>query len=244
MLLALAAPGFAAVPAASGAIQGRVLNPLSGEYVGNAEVRLTGTERVTFTENDGSFAFEGVPAGPAAVTVTFSGYPPATDTITLAAGQTAVREINLTPATTAAPKVKDGRVQLQAFTVSSEREGNAKAVQAQRRNMDITTSVSSDVFGDITDGNMGEFLKYLPGVDIDYVESEARGPRLGGMDGQYVGVTVDGMRSASADSNRGAATPPGPPASRASSSPASNRSRSAAPPARSRTPIRPRAPSI
>src|SRR5690606_18952148 len=28
-------------------------------------------------------------------------------------------------------------------------------------------------------------------------------PRLGGMDGQYVGVSFDGMRSASADANRG-----------------------------------------
>jgi len=59
------------------------------------------------------------------------------------------------------------------------------------------------VYGDVTDGNVGEFLKYLPGVDLDYVESEARGPRLGGMDGQYVGVSFDGMRTASADANRG-----------------------------------------
>ena len=93
----------------------------------------------------------------------------------------------------------DLAVQLQAFTVSSEREGNAKAIMSQRRSMSITTSVASDIFGDVTDGNVGEFLKYLPGVDLDYVESEARGPRLGGMDSQYVGVTFDGIRSASAD---------------------------------------------
>ena len=187
----------------SGTVQGRVFNPASREYVGNAEVRLVGTDRVVFTESDGAFTFTGVAAGPASITVNFSGYTPATESFAVVAGQTAVREINLTSAAATPPAVKDGKVQLQAFTVSSEREGNAKAVQAQRRNMDITTSVSSDVFGDITDGNMGEFLKYLPGVDIDYVESEARGPRLGGMDGQYVGVTVDGMRTASADSNRG-----------------------------------------
>ncbi|PAW66403.1 MAG: hypothetical protein B9S34_08230 [Opitutia bacterium Tous-C1TDCM] len=196
-----AAVPAAGVAAASGTIQGRVFNPVSREYVGNAEVRLGGTERAVFTESDGTFAFPGVPAGPASVTVTFSGYLPATEAFNVVAGDIAVREINLTSA--AAPGAKDGKIQLAAFTVSTEREGNAKAVQAQRRNMDITTSVSSDIFGDITDGNMGEFLKYLPGVDIDYVESEARGPRLGGMDGQYVGVTVDGMRTASADSNRG-----------------------------------------
>ena len=191
-----------AQPAATGTIQGRVYNPVAKEFVRNAEVRLAGTSQVTYTENDGSFQFAQVAPGDATVAVTYTGYNPMSERFTVTAGQIAMREINLT--STAAGSVrKDGAVQLAAFTVSSEREGNAKAIMDQRRNMDITTSVSSDIFGDITDGNMGEFLKYLPGVDIDYVESEARGPRLGGMDGQYVGVSLDGVRTASADSNRG-----------------------------------------
>jgi iron complex outermembrane receptor protein len=203
LLLALLTALTCAAQAPTGTVQGRVLNPVSREYVGNAEVRLGGSDRIVFTESDGTFAFAGVAAGPVSLTVNFSGYTPATDSFTLVAGQAAVREISLTSAATGTAARRDGKVVLEAFTVSSEREGNAKAVQAQRRNMDITNSVSSDVFGDITDGNMGEFLKYLPGVDIDYVVSAARGPRLGGMDGQYVGVTIDGMRTASADSNRG-----------------------------------------
>ena len=208
-LIALSGCGFAAVAsllaqtAGTGAVQGRVYNPVAKEYVRNAEVRLEGTNQITYTESDGSFQFTQVAPGAATVVVNYTGYNSVNESFTVTAGQIAAREINLTSAAAAAATKKDGAVQLQAFTVSSEREGNAKAVQAQRRNMDITTSVSSDVFGDITDGNMGEFLKYLPGVDIDHVESEARGPRLGGMDGQYVGVTVDGMRTASADSNRG-----------------------------------------
>lgn len=185
----------------TGNIQGRVFNPISKEYVRNAEVRLEGTNRITYTENDGSFEFTNVPAGSASVTVSFTGYNQAKEAFTVTAGQTAVREINLT--STAAGESKDGVVQLSAFTVSSEREGNSKAIMEQRRNMNITTSVSSDIFGDVTDGNVGEFLKYLPGVDLDYVESEPRGPRLGGMDGQYVGVSFDGMRTANADANRG-----------------------------------------
>lgn len=186
----------------SGTIQGRVFNPTSREYVRNAEVRLEGTNQVTYTENDGSFQFINVPAGDATISVTFVGYNTAKETFNVQAGQTAVREINLT-STAAGVAGKDGVIQLQAFTVSSEREGNAKAIQAQRREMNIITSVSSDLFGDVADGNVGEFLKYLPGVDLDYVESEPRGPRLGGMDGQYVGVAFDGMRTASADANRG-----------------------------------------
>jgi iron complex outermembrane receptor protein len=193
-----------AQPAGTGSVQGRVYNPVSKEYVGNAEVRLDGTNQTTYTESDGSFSFSGVPAGTATVSVAFSGYNTAKDTFTVTAGQPAVREINLTSTAAApAPVGKDGVVQLTAFTVASEREGNSKAIMAQRRNMNITTSVSSDIFGDVADGNVGEFLKYLPGVDLDYVESEPRGPRLGGMDGQYVGVSFDGMRTASADANRG-----------------------------------------
>lgn len=197
-----AAAGLCAQPAATGTIQGRVYNPTAKEYVGNAEVRLDGTTQIAFTENDGAFRFENVPAGPASITVNFTGYTSVKESFTVTAGLPAVREINLV--STADVSKKEGEVvQLQAFTVSSEREGNSKAIMAQRRNMNISTSVSSDIFGDVADGNVGEFLKYLPGVDLDYVESEARGPRLGGMDGQYVGVSFDGMRTASADANRG-----------------------------------------
>ena len=198
----LAVGDLCAQPAATGTVQGRVYNPVSKEYVGNAEVRLDGTTQVMFTENDGAFRFDHVPAGPASITVNFTGYITAKESFTVTAGLPAVREINLM-STAAAPQREGEVIQLQAFTVSSEREGNSKAIMAQRKNMNISTSVSSDIFGDVTDGNVGEFLKYLPGVDLDYVESEARGPRLGGMDGQYVGVSTDGMSGASADANRG-----------------------------------------
>jgi iron complex outermembrane receptor protein len=205
LLFALGGWLLAAVSAyaqATGSIQGRVFNPVSKEYVRNAEVRLDGTNQLTYTENDGAFSFAQVPVGPASITITYTGYNTVKENFTVSAGQPSVREINLISAE-AAPQTKDGVIQLAAFTVSSEREGNAKAIMDQRRNMNISTSVSSDIFGDVTDGNVGEFLKYLPGVDIDYVESEARGPRLGGMDSQYVGVSFDGMRTASADANRG-----------------------------------------
>ncbi len=187
----------------TGTVQGRVYNPVTKQYVRNAEIRLEGTQQVTYSENDGSFQFRNVASGPATINVNYTGYNPVKETFTVTAGQPSVREINLTSTAQAAPDTKDGVLQLQAFTVASEREGNAKAIMAQRRNMDISTSVSSDIFGEVADGNVGEFLKYLPGVDLDYVESEARGPRLGGMDSQYVGVSFDGMKTASADANRG-----------------------------------------
>jgi len=191
------------VPPDTGTVQGRVFNPAANHYVANAEVRLESTNQVTYTENDGTFQFNQVASGPVTIAVSYTGYVSVRDVFLVGPGQIAVREITLTSTASPPPTRKDGIIQLQAFTVSSEREGNAKAIQEQRRNLEISTSVSSDIFGDVTDGNVGEFLKYLPGVDLDYVESEARGPKLGGMEGQYVGVSFDGIRTASADANRG-----------------------------------------
>ncbi|MCX6955177.1 MAG: TonB-dependent receptor, partial [Verrucomicrobia bacterium] len=187
--------------AATGGVTGRIFNPVTKEYVRSAEVRIAGTSLVTETESDGSFSFSAVPAGPVTLTVTYTGYTAPADTFTVSAGQTAVREINLTStgAPVAGKGTTDEPLQLQAFIVSNEREGNAKAIMDQRRNMNISTSVAADTFGDVTEGNVGEFLKFIPGVDVEYVDGISRGPRIGGMDGQYVGVTMDGAAVASAD---------------------------------------------
>lgn len=195
IVLLFSAAAAAAQPGGTGRITGRVFNPATGEYVRNAEVRLAGTQQVVATESDGSFAFEGVPTGSATINVNYTGYQPATETLAVVAGQTVTREIVLTSTQAGA----GGALRMTEFVVSSEREGNAKAIMEQRRNMNISTSVASDVFGDVAEGNVGEFLKYLPGVELDYVEGVARGPRLGGLDAQYTSLTIDGANLASAD---------------------------------------------
>ena len=179
-----------------GAITGRVLNPATGEYVANAEVRIAGSERSTVSDAGGFYRLEGVPAGTVTVSVSFTGYKTESAALTVTASSTATKdfEIHSVDISTMGETVK-----LEAFTVSSEREGNAKAIMAQRNSMNITNSVSADVFGTTSEGNVGEFLKYLPGVDMEYVEADTRTPRLGGLDPFYTGVTLNGMGMASAD---------------------------------------------
>ena len=83
-------------------------------------------------------------------------------------------------------------MRLESFVVSNEREGNAKAIMEQRAALNMKSVVASDNFGDVTGGNVGEFVKYLPGVVIDYVDADARAIRLGGLDPKYAAVSVDG----------------------------------------------------
>ncbi|MES2695134.1 MAG: TonB-dependent receptor [Verrucomicrobiota bacterium] len=186
---------------ATGSIVGRVFNASTQEYLSSAEVSVLGTGLVAVTESDGTYRLSGVPAGLAVLTVKYTGTKAEPTSLQVTAGATVTRDIELRSSTDAAAA---GEIlKLGAFVVSTEREGNAKAIMEQRNSMNLTNSVSSDHFGDVAEGNVGEFLKNMPGVDLEYVGPDSRGPRLRGMDPEYVGVSVDGMKMASGDASQG-----------------------------------------
>jgi iron complex outermembrane receptor protein len=202
LLLALfATAALAQSRTGTGAIAGRVFNPATQEYVRNAEVRVEGTNLVAYTGDDGTFVLSNVPAGEIAVSVTYTGYERASTRIALAAGETATKDFELKGSTyQPSSAAKERAIVLGEFVVSTEREGNAKAIMEQRAAINMKSVVAADNFGDITGGNIGEFIKYLPGVVMDYNNSDARYARIGGLDPRYVGVSIDGMNVASAAS--------------------------------------------
>ncbi|MBI5689355.1 MAG: TonB-dependent receptor [Verrucomicrobia bacterium] len=187
---------------ATGRIAGRIFNPATQEYVRNAEISLEGTALSTFSEDAGAYLLSGVPAGEVTLIVTYTGYDRATARVRVAPGETATRDFELVGSTYQSGVAKPGEsvVRLDKFVVSTEREGNAKAIMEQRAALNMKNVVASDNFGDVTGGNIGEFMKYLPGVVIDYNNADARAVRIGGLDPKYASVSIDGMRMASAAS--------------------------------------------
>ena len=187
---------------AAGTILGRIFNPATKEYVRNAEVRVEGTDLVAYSADDGSYVLTGVAPGAPTLSVAYTGYERATATVQLGAGLTATRDFELKGLTYAGPADKSAEtvLRLGQFVVSTEREGNAKAIMEQRAALNMKNVVASDNFGEVTGGNVGEFIKYLPGVVMDYTNADARAARIGGLDPKYVGVSIDGMRMASASS--------------------------------------------
>ncbi|MSU50174.1 MAG: TonB-dependent receptor, partial [Opitutus sp.] len=190
---------------AVGRVIGRVFNPATQEYVRHAEVSVEGGNVVAFSGDDGSFTLSNVPAGEVTLAVVYTGYERATSRVVVAPGQTAVRDFDLKGSVyltggRPGPGTPESVVKLEKFVVSNEREGSAKAIMEQRAALNMKNVVASDSFGDVTGGNIGEFVKYMPGVVIDYNNADARAVRIGGLDPKYASVSIDGMRMASASS--------------------------------------------
>ena len=101
--------------------------------------------------------------------------------IDVTAGETVSHEFELGSGVAKPGATDSGTVKLETFVVTTEKDGSAKALQRQRNSMNLSRSVAADAFGNVTEGKVGEFLKYLPGVEMDYSEADTRGPRLGGI---------------------------------------------------------------
>jgi iron complex outermembrane recepter protein len=202
LAFAVALPGFAQTT--SGEITGRVLNVGTGRYLNNARVVLEGTQRETFTNEYGEFRLTDVPAGEAKLRVSYTGLDPKVITVNVTAGAPVNAEVSLTSAERyGAEEV----FQLDAFVVQSNREyeGDALATNEQRYAPNVKVVVASDAFGAVNEGNPGEFLKYLPGVTVDYVAADVRTVSVRGFASNFSNVYWDGLRltsSASGSSSR------------------------------------------
>lgn len=176
-------------------MEGRILNTVSGEYVRNADVRIDGTSLIGRSGGDGTFRITGVPAGDITIVVTYTGLQDARADVVVVADQTTIQNFELrAPSSSASDDA-------QTVTVTARRSGQAAAIMERRAAVNAKTVVSADNYGFQTMGDVGEFLKSMPGISLDYTEVDATAVRIGGLDPKYSTFTVDGARLATATSN-------------------------------------------
>ncbi|MBI4624779.1 MAG: carboxypeptidase-like regulatory domain-containing protein [Verrucomicrobia bacterium] len=186
--------------AAFGTIEGRVLNTRNGEYLENARVTVDSTTLETFTDSIGQYRLGNVPVGIANVKVFFTGLDVQSAAINVAPGATVQRDFSLEAMQRPGAGKDSGVVQLSEFVVaaSKEMDGAAIAINEQRFASSIRNVVAADEFGAVTDGNVGEFLKFLPGMAINSVGGEARTFMLNGVPPNNVPITIGGFNLAGA----------------------------------------------
>lgn len=189
-------------PQPGATIAGRVQNSAAGTYLNNARITVDGTSIETFTNSFGEYILHDVPAGPAKLRAFYTGLEPQVVQLAVPQGGELEQDFNLGTTTPGAAADKDQPIVLNAFVVAAERETNATyiAQNEQRFSPNIKNVVDSGAFGDVTEGNIGEFVKYLPGVTVDYVAADVRTMAIRGFPDNFTSISFDGSRIASASS--------------------------------------------
>jgi TonB-dependent receptor len=190
-LLCCASP--LAAQSSTGTIEGRVFNPISGDYVEHARVTVDGTTLETFTDSAGQFRLTNVAAGEARLRVFFTGFEPKIETVTVSPGSSARRDVTL--GTGLQPGQAADVVKLDEVVVSSSKQmsGAAIAINEQRFAPNIENVVAADEFGAVLENNVGDFLKFMPGISLTFIGGAAQSISMGGVPPQYVPITVGGF---------------------------------------------------
>ncbi len=189
-------------PSPTGTIKGRVLNTRNGEFLEKARVTVEGTSLETFTDSSGQYLVGSVQPGAAHVRAFHTGLVALTHPVVVVAGQTTQQDFNLADVSTlpAQADTSGTTVKLDKFVVatSKEMEGAAIAINEQRFAPNTKTVVATDELGFVPEGNVAEFMKFLPGITIESSGGFAREVSINGVPPANVPITIDGFSLASA----------------------------------------------
>lgn len=162
----------------------------NGLSLPGATILLEDLEKGTVTDNSGSFLITKLPSGPIKLKVSYLGY------------QTKEINTDLTEATTNEIMInlEEGYVMGSEVVILGDRlRGQAKALNQQKNNMNITNVVAADQIGRFPDANVGDAMKRIPGITMQGDQGEARNIIVRGMAPQLNSVTLNGERIPSAE---------------------------------------------
>jgi TonB-dependent receptor len=183
--------------AGAGGIEGVVYNSTNGLPVGRAEVRAKGSGIRALTDDEGRFVFANVPAGPATLEVSYLGFDSQTAAVTVEPGKTAVRDFQLIregSARSRAATPGDDVVLLEKFEVVADQTMSAQALamNEQRHAPNIKNIVALEDLGNFGAENIGDYIRFLPGVAILDDGEDAGQLMLGGFGPEFTNVQLDG----------------------------------------------------
>lgn len=192
-LVALLTPGLLCAQASTGAIRGTVSNQATRQNLEGVTVLVSETGRSVASESGGTYEITGLAPGTYTLVFDYPGLDREEIKVAVAAGTPAQQDVAL----------RSDIYKLSTFVVSSEREGNAAAIAAQRNSVNVQNVITSDAFGNIAKGNIGNFLKRLPGLAGTTDEVETGNIVLRGMGAEFTRIDLDGGTITSGGSGRG-----------------------------------------
>lgn len=183
--------GFAVAQTQTGNIKG-IISDENGIYVPGANIYIKTLNKGTISNFDGQFTLVGVPEGTYTLQISYIGYGNVDQKVSVVSGKTASVVVELMPS----------NYQLDEVEVAAQGlSGQAKALNTQRTNLNITNVVSTDQIGKFPDANIGDAVKRIPGITMQVDQGEARNVIVRGLSPQLNSVTLNGSRIPSAEAD-------------------------------------------
>ena len=178
-----------------GAVQGTVSNAVSGSPLGRAKVAIRGTAQETLTDDDGRFYLRGAPAKDIELEVSYLGFGSQTSRVTVPPGGQVAQDFQLSRQGTDRRGAEGQTIVLEQFQVVAEQtmSGQAVAMNEQRHAANIKNVVSFDELGDRGQENIGDYVRFLPGVTILDDGTNPGRIALGGFPAEMSNIQIDGM---------------------------------------------------
>ena len=185
--------------ASGGTIEGRVQNEVTGRFLNNARITVKGTDLRTQTDESGRFRLTNVGQGTVIVEAFYTGLDPQEITLVVQAGQTVTQDIRLTNRAMYGETTQGSVVKLDPFSVGAAKmtDQASIAINEQRFAPNIKSIVAVGDISEPPDGNIGEFLKMMPGVSIAGSGSVPANIFIRGFPPNTTTFTVDGATVAS-----------------------------------------------
>ncbi len=173
-----------------GVISGKVTENESNFSLPGATIKLAATNNYTTSDANGDFEFLNIPAGTYQIEIYYIGYQKFTKEVKVEAGKNTKISLVLVP----------GTEELGEIIVLGDRlRGQAKAINTQKSNQNITNVISSDQVGRFPDANIGDALKRIPGITMQNDQGEARNIIIRGLAPALNSVMLNGNRIPSAE---------------------------------------------
>jgi TonB-dependent receptor len=173
--------------AQNGAIKGRITDseglPMPGA---NVVIEALGLGNVS--DMNGFYTLVDVPAGTHQLAVSYIGFNGKTLPVTVEKSRTTVADFRLEPG-----------IMLGEVVIGTQLQGQAKALNQQKTNPNISNVVSSDQVGRFPDQNIGDALKRIPGINVQYDQGEARFAHIRGTEPRFNSFMINGERVPSAE---------------------------------------------
>lgn len=186
------------VPAPRGTVEGTVVHQASGLPLGRAKVVIAETAQETLTDDEGRFAFRNAPVGTVQLEISYLGFASQKATLAVPPQGTAGHEFRLAREGAPDSRKDDGVVLLEKFEVVADQTMSAQALamNEQRHAANIKNVVAFDELGDRGFENIGNYVRFLPGVAIIEDGDNPGKIALGGFPAEMSSIQLDGANLA------------------------------------------------